>query len=364
METLLREFFNITPDHPGNLSHRHWGVPYLKRLAHLDEALYEDFYSLWITLMVVNSIMFLVGLLLNSVALYVFCVGTKARTAPLIYTINLAVADLLVALSLPARIALYYSGGGCLACSYVHTFSYFVNMYCSILFLTSICVDRYMAVVWAAGTADRCRSPAVAKGVSAGVWIFAMVVTYSFQTTALEFDGSSSCHLLVLFAVTVLEFVIPLLVIVIFTARVACALANDQLMAQSRGRRARAVRLLLAVLIVFVVCFTPFHVREALVYFRLGGDRKQHVVAYHTTVTLSSLNSCLDPVVYCFVPDNFRSALRRAYRRREPQQSSNAAEVTSPRQSSKGSSTTMAVVYSVAALTLSPCTLPSSELTA
>lgn len=363
MKTLLRQFFNVTPDPPVNISFRHWGVPYLKRLGHLDEALYEDFYGLWITLMVVNSIMFLVGLVLNSLALYVFCVGTRSRTAPLIYTINLAVTDLLVALSLPARIALYYSGGSCVACSYVHTFSYFVNMYCSILFLTSICVDRYMAVVWAAGTADRCRSPGVAKGVSAGVWLFAVVVTYSFQTTALEFAGSSCCRLPVLFAITLLEFVIPLLVILTFTARVACALANDRLMAQSRGRRARAVRLLLAVLIVFVICFTPFHVREALVYFHLGGGKEQQVVAYHTTVTLSSLNSCLDPVVYCFVPDNFRSALRRAYRRREPQHSS-AVEVTSPRRSAKGSSTTMAVVYSIATLALSPCTVPPAELSA
>ncbi|XP_062846859.1 G-protein coupled receptor 20 [Trichomycterus rosablanca] len=362
METLLKEIFSITPDPPVNISHLHWGVPYLKKLAHLDEDLYEDFYSLWISLMVVNSIMFLVGLVLNSLALYVFCVGTRSRTAPLIYTINLAIADLLVALSLPARIALYYSGGGCVACSYVHTFSYFVNMYCSILFLTSICMDRYMAVVWAAGKADRCRSPNVAKCVSIGVWFFAVVVTYSLQTTALEV-GSSCCHLAVLFAVTLLEFVIPLLVIVTFTARVACALANDGLMAQSRARRARAVRLLLAVLVVFVVCFTPFHVREALVYFNLEGGREQYVVAYHTTVTLSSLNSCLDPIVYCFVPDNFRSALRRAYRRREPQ-SSTGVIVSTGRCSSKGSSTAMAVVCSVATLTLSPCTLPSTEMLA
>ena len=47
-----------------------------------------------------------------------------------------AILHLLVALSLPARIALYHSGGSCVACSYVHTFSYFANMYCSILFLT------------------------------------------------------------------------------------------------------------------------------------------------------------------------------------------------------------------------------------
>lgn len=87
-------------------------------------------------LQVCNCLMLVVGVVLNSLALYVFCGASTHSSASVVYTINLAVADLLVALSLPARIALYHSGGKCVACSYVHTFSYFVNMYCSILFLT------------------------------------------------------------------------------------------------------------------------------------------------------------------------------------------------------------------------------------
>lgn len=90
---------------------------------------------------------FQMGMVLNTVALYVFCYRTKQKTTSVIYTINLAVTDLLVNLSLPTRISLYYSGGACLTCSYMHIFSYFVNMYCSILFLTCICVDRYLAIV-------------------------------------------------------------------------------------------------------------------------------------------------------------------------------------------------------------------------
>lgn len=34
---------------------------YLQRLAHFDEGLYNDFYGLWIALMVINSLIFLVG---------------------------------------------------------------------------------------------------------------------------------------------------------------------------------------------------------------------------------------------------------------------------------------------------------------
>ena len=35
-------------------------------------------------------------------------------------------------------------------------------------------------------------------------------------------------------------------------------------------------------------------------------DMPHHVIVYHLTVTLSSLNSCMDPIVYCFVTNNFQ----------------------------------------------------------
>ncbi|XP_033831677.2 G-protein coupled receptor 20 [Periophthalmus magnuspinnatus] len=294
-----------------------WGAPYLHRLAHLDLQLYHDFYVLWVSLMVCNSVMLVLGVSLNSLALYIFCGMFGRSSASVVYTINLAVADLLVALSLPARIALYHSGGNCLVCSYIHTFSYFVNMYCSILFLTSICIDRYLAVVHASSTLHRWRTAGTARIVSCTVWLIAIVVTYSFQTSAL--GSSSSCVLLpALFYLTVLEFLLPLLAVVGFTLRVACFLSSRHrhMSQKSRARRTRAIGLLATVLVVFTICFTPFHIRQILVYFRVQvGEESpehgvRHILAYHITVTLSSLNSCLDPVVYCFVTDSFKRVWR------------------------------------------------------
>ncbi|XP_035768173.1 G-protein coupled receptor 20-like [Neolamprologus brichardi] len=233
---------------------------YLQRLAHLDEGLYNDFYGLWIALVVINSLIFLVGMVLNIVALYVFCFRTKQKTTSVIYTINLAVSDLLVNLSLPTRILLYYSGGACITCSYLHIFSYFVNMYCSILFLTCICVDRYLAIVQAEAS-RRWRNSSVAKCVCISVWLFAIVVTYSFLSTAFQHTG---CCLSKLLFLTIFEFFLPLVIIVVFTLRIMWALTDRRLMQQSRDRRRRAVQLLTTVLIIFTVCFTPFHVRQML----------------------------------------------------------------------------------------------------
>ncbi|XP_060949348.1 G-protein coupled receptor 20 [Limanda limanda] len=349
-----------------------WGAPHLHRLGHLNVQLYQDFYAVWVSLMVCNCLMLVVGVTLNSLALYVFCGASTHSSASVVYTMNLAVADLLVALSLPARIALYHSMGGCLACSYVHTFSYFVNMYCSILFLTSICIDRYLAVVHASGTLHRWRTPGAAKCVSAAVWFIAVVVTYSFQTTAVGF--SSSCVLLpALFYLTVLEFALPLLAVVVFTLRVACFLTSSHglMPQQSRVRRARAVRLLAAVLVVFTVCFTPFHVRQVLVYFwvRDGGkglgQGAGHVLAYHITVTLSSLNSCLDPVVYCFVTDSFKRVWRT--RRRggtegEAGQTSGGGGEGERNPMNKCSGAVLAMAHSVATLTLASRPLSAASV--
>ncbi|XP_005796593.1 G-protein coupled receptor 20-like [Xiphophorus maculatus] len=349
-----------------------WGALYLHKLTHLDLQLYQyEFYSVWVFLMVCNCAMLVVGVVLNSLALFVFCRTSTRSSASVVYTINLAVADLLVALSLPARIALYHSGGSCVACSYVHTFSYFVNMYCSILFLTSICVDRYLAVVHAASTLHRWRTTGAAKCVSAGVWFIAVVVTYSFQTSALNFN-SSCVSLPTHFYLTVLEFLLPMLAVVGFTIRVACFLSSRRglIPRHSRARRSRAVRLLATVLVVFTICFTPFHLRQVLVYFQVrlaGGSDGQrgagNVLAYHLTVSLSSLNSCLDPVVYCFVTDSFRGmwrTRRRTAAGRDLKVSSGAeGEQTSVK---KCPGTALAIAHSVAALTLSSTVASAADV--
>ncbi|XP_023186455.1 G-protein coupled receptor 20-like isoform X1 [Xiphophorus maculatus] len=309
---------------------------YLEKLAHLDEGLYNDFYGLWIALIVINSVIFLMGMVLNTVALYVFCYRTKQKTTSVIYTINLAVTDLLVNLSLPTRISLYYSGGACLTCSYMHIFSYFVNMYCSILFLTCICVDRYLAIVQVEAS-RRWRNSSVAKLVCITVWLFAIVVTYSFLSTAFQHTGCCISQLLFL---TITEFFLPLIVILVFTLRIMWALTDHRLMQQSRKRRRRAVQLLTTVLIIFTVCFTPFHIRQVLLYFY--PDMPHQVIVYHLTVTLSSMNSCMDPVVYCFVTNNFKATMKHIFRRAEPEQTS--GDIVSMQHSSKASGGTVSAI--------------------
>ncbi|XP_054564672.1 G-protein coupled receptor 20 [Eptesicus fuscus] len=282
--------------------------PLFHVFAALDEELHRAFPGLWLALLAVHGVVFLAGLALNGLALYVFCCGTRAATPSVTYTVNLVVTDLLVDLSLPTRFAVFYGARGCPRCAFPHVFGYFLNMHCSILFLTCICVDRYLAIVRPEGS-RRWRQPACARAVCALVWLAAGAVTLSVLGAA---AGGPCCRV---FALTVLEFLLPLLVISVFTGRIVCALSRPGLLRQGRRRRVRAVQLLLTVLVIFLVCFTPFHALQVAVALWPGIPRRTSLVAYHVAVTLSSLNSCMDPIVYCFVTSGFQATVRGLFRR-------------------------------------------------
>ncbi|CAM9342872.1 unnamed protein product [Lampetra planeri] len=89
-------------------------------------------------------LLFIPGLLLNTIALWVLCRHISKNTKAVIFMINLAVADLAHILSLPLRIYYYYTHawpfgrGVCLFCFYLK----YLNMYAAIVFLVCISVQR------------------------------------------------------------------------------------------------------------------------------------------------------------------------------------------------------------------------------
>lgn len=88
--------------------------------------------------------LFIPGLLLNTVALWVLCRHISKKMKTVIFMINLALADLAHVLSLPLRIYYYFTNtwpfghAACLFCFYLK----FLNMYAAIVFLMCISVQR------------------------------------------------------------------------------------------------------------------------------------------------------------------------------------------------------------------------------
>ncbi|XP_062379703.1 platelet-activating factor receptor [Sardina pilchardus] len=295
------------------------------------------------------GIVFVLGLSANTYVLYVLHHLRDARAVNevRIYMTNLTVADLLFVAALPFWIGYYarrgnwvYGDGMCRITGSL----FFINTYCSILFLTVISINRYWAVT---RPLEAAKSDHWRRGVcvSVGIWACTLSATIPYLVTpGTQVDGDVSRCLegyqnethdkrinvaITHFVIIALFFVVFLLVVVcnvlIAKALLTQPLIKERSVVQSTsgggssrtqpgGTKRRAVRMLCAVVTVFAVCFLPHHVVQGpwtLVVLQLDdgwsqSTRQRLNDAHQVTYMLMGLNCLLDPVVYCFATRKFR----------------------------------------------------------
>ncbi|XP_004708286.1 lysophosphatidic acid receptor 5 [Echinops telfairi] len=284
--------------------------------------------------MVVYSLVLAAGLPLNALALWVFLRRLRVHSVVSVYMCNLAASDLLFTLSLPVRLsyyALHHWPFPDLLCQTAGAI-FQMNMYGSCIFLALINVDRYAAIVHPLRL-RHLRRTRVARCLCLGVWALILV----FAVPAANVHRPSRCRYrdgevrlcfesfgndlwqgrllpLVLLA-EALGFLLPLVAMVYSSGRVFWTLARPD--ATRSQRRRKTVRLLLANLVIFLLCFLPYNATLAI----YGLLRGQLVVASEAArdqvrqvlmvmVLLASANCVLDPLVYYFSAEGFRNTLR------------------------------------------------------
>ncbi|XP_063156088.1 lysophosphatidic acid receptor 6-like [Candoia aspera] len=279
---------------------------------------------------VVYGLVFLLGLDGNLFVLGYF-LRTKSATAPAnVFLVNLATIDLLFVLTLPFRIAYHALHNDWIfgeALCKITGCLFFANLYGSSLFLACICLERYIAVVHPLKHLQF-RQLRYRVGAALGVWLVLIVailflalrgsLTSPFvdgRTACLENFSSSSWKGRIsgisIFA-AVVGFLLPLLLIGVCYPLIAWRLlASPGLQSSSRAVRRKALRTVLVVLGVFLICFAPYHVVQLVHTLGrvgvLGGCPllRTTYVARRITMALTSLNACLDPVVYYFAAERF-----------------------------------------------------------
>ncbi|XP_077389029.1 P2Y purinoceptor 4 [Festucalex cinctus] len=279
----------------------------------------------YVLLPISYSLVFAAGLVLNAAALWTFA-KTRPWSPSAVFMFHLALSDLLYVLSLPTLIYYYANRShwpfGTAACKTVR-FLFYANLYCSILLLTCISLQRYAGICHPMA-ARRLLRPRHAHLACAGVWAAVLVCllpNVAFVTTSRR-GNDTLCHdttsrdsfaayVDYSSAVTALLFAAPFLVIVACYCRMACALRRPGLAGKSRRK---SLRLIAAVLTVFAVSFVPFHVTRSVYYaarvMRLDCRTLDAVnLAYKVTRPLASANSCIDPVLYFLAGDRYRARL-------------------------------------------------------
>ncbi|KAM8978261.1 lysophosphatidic acid receptor 5 [Sarcophilus harrisii] len=280
------------------------------------------------------SLVLATGLPLNALALWVFLRALQVHSVVSVYMCNLAASDLLFTLSLPLRIsyyALHYWPLPDLLCQTAGA-AFQMNMYGSCIFLALINMDRYVAIVHPLRL-RHLRRPMVARLLCLGVWALILVCAvpaarvhapspcyYENITVNLCFESFSEklwqgkLLPLVLLAEG-LGFILPLITMIYSSSRVFWTLARPSTTRSERRRK--TVRLLLANLVIFLLCFVPYNTALA-VYGLLRGklvdassearDKVRQVLV--VMVVLASANCVLDPLVYYFSAEGFRNTLR------------------------------------------------------
>lgn len=285
----------------------------------------------------VFSIVFVIGVSFNLVAVYIFACTLKMRNETTTYMINLVVSDSLFVLSLPFRIFYFIKRNwpfGSVLCR-ISVALFYTNMYGSILFLTCISIDRFLAIVHPFRS-QRIRTKRNAKLACCAVWVMVLsgsVPTgFVLDTTANNTTDNSSHYCfenysseqwkselskVVIFIETV-GFTIPLLLNVFSSIMVLRTLRNPQTLTRGGSlNKSKILRMIVVHLLIFCFCFIPYNIN--LMFYSLvrsnilTGCYTEHVVRtiYPIALCIAVTNCCFDPVIYYFTSETIQSSIKR-----------------------------------------------------
>ncbi|NWS27071.1 GPR35 protein, partial [Polioptila caerulea] len=259
------------------------------------------------------------GIVLNVLALWVFCCKLSNWTETRVYMVNLAVADCLLLFTLPFKTQSQFQhlkvDGWCLLLEG----GYFINRFMSIGIITLIAADRYLAIKYPLRS-KALRSPLKAAFASGFLWIVIICETSlikSFEDRREDefcFEKSSVTPSVITLCTITTGFFIPLLILSYCSIQIVTELRrkrNENCHNEKLTRK--AVYIVSANMAVFILCFLPLYLGHLLrfVMDSLGSDCSaiQSINNFvHFASILANTNCCLDALCYYFVNKEFKEA--------------------------------------------------------
>ncbi|NP_001085974.1 angiotensin II receptor type 2 L homeolog [Xenopus laevis] len=285
---------------------------------------------------VLYSIIFTFGIIGNCLVIVVFRLQGDLKSVASIYIMNLAVADLVFLATLPFW-ATYYAFGynwlfGKVMCK-ISSSLLCLNLFASIFFISCMSVDRYLAVVYPFSSQRRTKHQACLVSIS--VWILAIlssIPTFYFRNAfyidelgvrvcAMDFpkeEYSSWCVGMALMKI-MLGFCAPVCVIGTCYLMIGIHLIRSKGPMITMQNRDRVLKIVTAIVMAFLICWFPFH---ALTF--LDALVRMHIISNCQIVTfiekampfcicMGFSNSCINPLLYCFVGNQFRENFRHLF---------------------------------------------------
>lgn len=292
---------------------------------HTDEA--TPFFGSWsVATAVIYLTVFVVGLLGNTLVIYVVVRYAKMKTVTNMYILNLAVADELYILGIPflgtQSVLSYWLYGDFLCKVYMtaDAMSQFTSIFC----LTAMSIDRYLAVVHPIRSA-KWRRPKVAKVFNCLVWVLSFLVVLPIAIYSELQDHFNSCNMswpdpqdlwstVFILYTAILGFFAPLLVICLCYLLIVIKVRSASMRAGMTTRRQserKVTRMVVIIVVVFVMCWLPFFATNMVNLVHIIPETSVSAVFYFFIVILTYVNSCANPFLYGFLSDNFKQSFRK-----------------------------------------------------
>ncbi|KAJ3608345.1 hypothetical protein NHX12_025393 [Muraenolepis orangiensis] len=263
-------------------------------------------------------LLFPVGFAGNILILLVNLSHGSRLTAPDLYFVNLAAADLmLVSDSLIEVFNLrrgYYENAA--LCTFMALFQQ-VNMYSSVFFLTWMSFDRFKVLTGHVGRRlPRARlSCCLIWASSSFLTVLPFAVAHAQHRGEPHFCFANVSQ--VRWLEVMLGFAVPFCILGVCYWRISRRLLRSRLAhgGPQRGpRRLKALRMISAAVLVFFLCWLPENVFVCVHLLRGAAEDstmwRDYPLAAHVVSLAAFSNSCLNPLIYSFLGETFRDRLR------------------------------------------------------
>lgn len=285
---------------------------------------------------IIFAVVCLIGLIGNTLVIYVVLRFSKMQTVTNMYILNLAIADECFLIGIPLLIVTlimrYWIFGNMLCKVYMILTS--MNQYTSSTFLCIMSADRYVAVCHPISS-PKWRTPFISTIISAAAWVWSLlliipIIIYSEEVIDLE-SHKASCrinfdpdgndftrfanHTNYILYTFFFSFAIPLILIIISYCFVILKLrtVGPQNKSKEKKRSHRKVtNLVLSVITVYIICWLPYWVGQIAMIFRQGSDSSFEKIIHILCSCLTYSNSAVNPILYAFLSDNFKKSFLKA----------------------------------------------------
>ncbi|XP_018028127.1 tachykinin-like peptides receptor 99D [Hyalella azteca] len=303
----------------------------------------EDFLMPWYTqflwyLLFGSMVLMAVGG--NLIVIYIVIVDRKMRSVTNIFIVNLSIADAMnaifnVVFNFIFMLHMHWPFGY-IYCKF-NQFIAVLSICASIFTLMAVSFDRYWAIMYPLRTRIGRRATLL---IVLCIWLasVALALPNAIFFTIAELNTSSSartvCHFespdaildlefIYNVLITVITYLVPMLCMAVTYTRMGLLLWGSQAVGEptpgqrdtSRAKR-KVVKMLIVVVVMFGVCWLPYQLYFIISHFFPYINGYEHMQTIYLLIYwLAMSNSMYNPIIYCWLNENFRNGFKSVFYR-------------------------------------------------